>query len=1255
MGSVAVSATATVVVNPGAVSVSQSTLTATSPIAAGTGASTITVTAKDGFGNPIPGATVVLAATGLQNTLTQPSGPTNGDGVATGTLSSPVAESKTVSATINGTPISATATVVVQASTVSGAQSSLAATSPITAGSGTSTITVTARDALGNPVAGATVVLTATPTTGNTLTQPSTTTNGSGVATGTLSSTVAETKTVSATINGVAVSQTATVQVNAGPAAKIALTTEPSSTAQSGVALTQQPVVQLEDANNNPVSENNVTVTATVASGSPGATLATGVGGAATFSGLTISGPAGSYTLSFGSGTLTAATSGSITLNAASTATTITGHTPNPSVGGQAIAVTFTVSSSGGTPTGNVAVSAASDTCTGTVAAGTCNLTPSTAGAKTLVAVYAGNSDFNTSTSTGVSHTVNAATTTTAITGQTPNPSAVGQAVNFTFAVTANAPGGGTPTGTVTVSDGTQSCSATVAVGDCSIAFNSAGARTVTASYPGDDNYAASTATGVGHTVNQATTVTTITSVAPEPSTVGQATTVSFTVTSSSGTPTGTVTVSDGTEGCSGTVTAGSCSMTFTTAGAKTLTAAYGGDGSFAGSTSTGVGHTVNPAATTTAITGQTPNPSAVGQAVSFTFTVAANAPGSGTPTGTVTVSDGTESCNASVAVGSCSIAFNSAGAPSVTAAYAGDANYATSTSAPVTHTVGAASTTTAITGHTPSPSVVGQGIAVSYTVTSGGGAPTGDVTVSDGAATCTGTVAAGTCTLTPTTAGAKTLTASYAGNTNFAGSTSSPGTPHTVNPAVTTSTITAHAPDPSAVGQAVSFTFTVTANAPGSGTPTGTVTVSDGAQSCGASVAAGTCSITFNAAGGRSVPASYAGDGNYAASTSTPVTQTVGAASTTTAITGHTPNPSVVGQPIAVTFTVSGSGGTPTGNVTVSAGSDTCTGTVAAGTCNLTPTTAGAKTLVANYAGDANFGGSTSGGETQTVNAAATTTAITGQTPNPSAVGQAVNFTFAVTANAPGGGTPTGTVTVSDGTQSCSATVAVGDCSIAFSSAGARTVTASYPGDDNYAASTATGVGHTVNQATTVTTITSVAPEPSTVGQATTESFTVTSSSGTPTGTVTVSDGTEGCSGTVTAGSCSMTFTTAGAKPLTAAYGGDGSFAGSTSTGVGHTVNPAATTTAITGQTPNPSAVGQAVSFTFTVAANAPGSGTPTGTVTVSDGTESCNASVAVGSCSIAFNSAGAPSVTAAYAGDANYATSTSAPVTHTVGAAST
>src|SRR5207244_10150729 len=63
----------------------------------GAGASTITVTAKDASGNAIAGATVVLAATGTGNTLTQPAATTDASGVATGTISSTVAGMKPVS------------------------------------------------------------------------------------------------------------------------------------------------------------------------------------------------------------------------------------------------------------------------------------------------------------------------------------------------------------------------------------------------------------------------------------------------------------------------------------------------------------------------------------------------------------------------------------------------------------------------------------------------------------------------------------------------------------------------------------------------------------------------------------------------------------------------------------------------------------------------------------------------------------------------------------------------------------------------------------------------------------------------------------------------------------------------------------------------------------------------------------------------------------------------------------------------------
>src|SRR5207247_9443255 len=123
---------------------------------------------------------------------------TNASGVATGTLSSTTAEPKTVAETSNAVAITQTATVVVNAGTVSAAQSTVAATSPITAGSGTSTITVTARDASGNPIQGATVVLAARPTRGTTLTQPVAATDANGVATGSLPPPAGGPQTVSA-------------------------------------------------------------------------------------------------------------------------------------------------------------------------------------------------------------------------------------------------------------------------------------------------------------------------------------------------------------------------------------------------------------------------------------------------------------------------------------------------------------------------------------------------------------------------------------------------------------------------------------------------------------------------------------------------------------------------------------------------------------------------------------------------------------------------------------------------------------------------------------------------------------------------------------------------------------------------------------------------------------------------------------------------------------------------------------------------
>lgn len=86
-------------------------------------------------------------------------------------------------------------------------------------------------------------------------------------------------------------------------------------------------------------------------------------------------------------------------------------------------------------------------------------------------------------------------------------------------------------------------------------------------------------------------------------------------------------------------------------------------------------------------------------------------------------------------------------------------------------------------------------------------------------------------------------------------------------------------------------------------------------------------------------------------------------AAATSITIISALPSPSVVGQTVAVSFTVTPLASNvfaPSGVVTVSASSgESCTGSAPSGTCSITFAQYGSRTLMASYAGDANFSGS--------------------------------------------------------------------------------------------------------------------------------------------------------------------------------------------------------------------------------------------------------------------------------------------------------
>ena len=74
----------------------------------------------------------------------------------------------------------------------------------------------------------------------------------------------------------------------------------------------------------------------------------------------------------------------------------------------------------------------------------------------------------------------------------------------------------------------------------------------------------------------------------------------------------------------------------------------------------------------------------------------------------------------------------------------------------------------------------------------------------------------------------------------------------------------------------------------------------------------------------------------------------------------------------------------------------------------------------------------------------------------------------YEVTSPVPG--SPSGSVTVTDGVSSCGGSAPLGNCLLALSTLGPRTLTATYSGDSTYAGSTSAGEPHQVDLAPTTT-----------------------------------------------------------------------------------------------------------------------------------------------------------------------------------------
>ncbi|MEU8828343.1 Ig-like domain repeat protein [Streptomyces sp. NPDC048636] len=998
------------------------------------------------------------------------------------------------------------------------------------------------------------------------------------------------------------------------------------------------------------------------------------------------------------------------TVDPAATATAVTGS-PDPSVPGQPVTFTATVSALApgtGTPTGTVTFDFGdgSGPVTADLIGGGATVDhvwTGTAGSPyTVTASYDGDADFTASSGTDAQSVAPATTTTSVLT--LPDPSVTGQTVTFIARVTPDAPADGSPTGMVTFHFGDGSAPVTVPVmgGEATATHDyttAAGSPySVTASYSGDTDFTGSVGT-VAHTVFPAPSATVIVS-SPDPSVTGEPVTVTATVSAAApgvGIPTGTVIFDfgDGSAPLSADLVGGSAVVSHvwtTTSGSPYgITAVYGGDAGFTGSSGTDT-QTVVPATTTTAVA-TSPNPSVAGEPVTVTATVSAAAPGAGTPTGTVTFTfgDGTPSVSASLAAGQASVSHiwtGTAGSPyTVTADYNGDADFTVSTGTG-SQTVGQAVTAMTLVS-SPDPSVAGEEVTFTARVAAtapGAGNPSGTVTFDfgDGGAPVTAMVSGGAATISHSYADSSgspyTATADYSGDADFAPATAT--NTHTVSPgAATTSTTVVSSPGPSTTGQAVLVTATVAPVPPAGGVPTGTVSFDfgDGTAVITTPLIAGVATVahSYTSATGSpyTVTASYSGDGDFSSSAGSDV-QTVTPAETTTTVTSA-PDPSVTGQPVTLTAAVvpvAPGAGVPTGIVTFDFGdgSPTVMAPLDGGTARITHTytaAGGPFTVGADYLGDASFTAS-SGSDTQTVGPAATTTAVV-SSPDPTVAGQSTTITANVASAAPGAGTPTGTVLFSfgDGTPDVGAPVNNGLAVVSHvytgSSGSPYTLTGTYQGDASFTASSGSDT-QTVNKANTTTAVVS-SPDPTVTGQSTTVTATVTSvapGAGTPTGTVTFTfgDGTGSATATLTGGVATVSHAYPGTSgspyAINATYNGDDTFTTSNGSDT-QTVNRAATTTAVV-SSPDPTVTGQSTTITATVTSVAPGAGTPTGTVTFTfgDGTGNATATLTGGVASIShvYNTrTGSPfAITATYNADANF-TASSGTDTQTVNKANT
>ncbi|MBB6087911.1 Ig-like domain repeat protein [Wenzhouxiangella marina] len=765
--------------------------------------------------------------------------------------------------------------------------------------------------------------------------------------------------------------------ITAGAPASLQILTQPSDTVV-GQTMAPAVTVQVLDAFGFPVTADNSTqISLALSGGTPGAVLSGGgpvsvSAGVASFAGLSVDqvGTAYQLTPSGSPGGLAGPASAVFDVLEAGSGTTITSVAP---AGSQTVgqAYTVNVSVTGFNPTGIVTVTdGAGASCQIVLPATSCDLTSTTVGPKVLTANYPGDANNGPSSDTE-NYTITQATAQVQIDSIAPP---VSQAVNTPYTVNVSVTGFN-PTGTITVDDGDgNSCQIVLPAVSCDLTSTSVGPKTITASYPGDANNTADSDSQAYQIVAGApaqlvflvqpsdgsSQVPLVPAVEVQvqdafgnPVLSDNSTSVSMSLIG--GAPGATLSGGGPVTAVAGVASFPTLSVDLAATGYQLQAAAAGlsGDTSQAFDigpgvpvalqfdvqpTNTLVSATMSPAVTVSVR-------DAVGNLVDSDNTAVVELSLTGGTPGAVLSGGGPTVVSAGVAsFAALSVDLSGTGYQLQASHFNGGFSGDTSNSFAIT----ASASTTNIVSITPAGSqTVGQPYSVEVSVT--GASPTGQVTVSDGTgASCQFTLPATSCNLTSTSAGAKTITASYAGDDNNASSSDSQA--YQIDQAASTTSIISVVP---AAEQIVDQPYTVNVSVTGFN-PSGQVTVSDGqGASCQFTLPQTSCALTSTSVGPVTLEASYPGDANNQASSDTEAYDIVLADSTTTILGITPPNEQVVDLPYTVTVSVTGD--SPTGTVTVDDGAGAqCTFDLPDTSCDLVSTTVGPRTITASYPGDA-------------------------------------------------------------------------------------------------------------------------------------------------------------------------------------------------------------------------------------------------------------------------------------------------------------